>query len=151
MARYHASSDRSVYIPSSMLSATAGRLSSLGRGLLRPDRNGSGRAPRSRRGRSMAPNAAICLISALSYHEFTSLIPSSVHLAVPPRKLSQHQGHQLPSSSVASIRRPSRKRCGTIWRRFHVTSLVSTSCAAKDKPSCFFAPVLIESSPHSRL
>jgi predicted transcriptional regulator of viral defense system len=30
-----------------------------------------------------APDAAICLISALSYHEITTQIPSSVHLAVP--------------------------------------------------------------------
>jgi predicted transcriptional regulator of viral defense system len=30
-----------------------------------------------------APNAAVCLISALSYHEITTQIPSSVHLAVP--------------------------------------------------------------------
>lgn len=29
------------------------------------------------------PNAAICLISALSYHDITTQIPSSVHLAVP--------------------------------------------------------------------
>ena len=30
-----------------------------------------------------APSAAICLISALSYHGITTQIPSSVHLAVP--------------------------------------------------------------------
>ena len=30
-----------------------------------------------------APNAAVCLISALSYHDITTQIPSSVHLAVP--------------------------------------------------------------------
>ena len=30
-----------------------------------------------------APNAAVCLISALSYHGITTQIPSSVHLAVP--------------------------------------------------------------------
>lgn len=30
-----------------------------------------------------APNAAVCLISALSYHEITTQIPSAVHLAVP--------------------------------------------------------------------
>jgi predicted transcriptional regulator of viral defense system len=30
-----------------------------------------------------AANAAVCLISALSYHEITTQIPSSVHLAVP--------------------------------------------------------------------
>ncbi len=30
-----------------------------------------------------APNAAVCLISALSYHEITTQIPSSVHVAVP--------------------------------------------------------------------
>lgn len=30
-----------------------------------------------------APNAAVCLISALSYHNITTQIPSSVHLAVP--------------------------------------------------------------------
>lgn len=30
-----------------------------------------------------APRAAICLISALSYHDITTQVPSSVHLAVP--------------------------------------------------------------------
>jgi predicted transcriptional regulator of viral defense system len=30
-----------------------------------------------------APDAAVCLISALSYHEITTQVPSSVHLAVP--------------------------------------------------------------------
>jgi predicted transcriptional regulator of viral defense system len=30
-----------------------------------------------------APNAAVCLISALSYHDITTQIPSAVHLAVP--------------------------------------------------------------------
>jgi predicted transcriptional regulator of viral defense system len=30
-----------------------------------------------------APNAAVCLISALSYHEITTQIPACVHLAVP--------------------------------------------------------------------
>lgn len=30
-----------------------------------------------------APSAAVCLISALSYHEITTQIPSSVHVAVP--------------------------------------------------------------------
>lgn len=30
-----------------------------------------------------APSAAVCLISALSYHEITTQIPSSIHLAVP--------------------------------------------------------------------
>jgi predicted transcriptional regulator of viral defense system len=30
-----------------------------------------------------APNAVVCLISALSYHGITTQIPSSVHLAVP--------------------------------------------------------------------
>jgi predicted transcriptional regulator of viral defense system len=30
-----------------------------------------------------APTAAVCLISALAYHEITTQIPSSVHLAVP--------------------------------------------------------------------
>jgi predicted transcriptional regulator of viral defense system len=29
------------------------------------------------------PDAAVCLISALSYHEITTQVPSSVHLAVP--------------------------------------------------------------------
>lgn len=29
------------------------------------------------------PNAAVCLISALAYHDITTQIPSSIHLAVP--------------------------------------------------------------------
>jgi predicted transcriptional regulator of viral defense system len=33
-----------------------------------------------------APDAAVCLISALSFHEITTQVPSSVHLAVPRGK-----------------------------------------------------------------
>jgi predicted transcriptional regulator of viral defense system len=40
-----------------------------------------------------APNAAVCFISALSYHNITTQIPSSVHLAVPR---GSYHGIRLP-------------------------------------------------------
>ena len=40
-----------------------------------------------------APDAAVCLISALSYHDITTQIPSFVHLAVPR---GSYHGIRLP-------------------------------------------------------
>src|SRR5882757_10604727 len=61
----------------------SGRVVQLGRGLYRLAEVGEAEHPDLAVVAARAPNAAVCLISALSYHEITTQIPSSVHLAVP--------------------------------------------------------------------
>jgi predicted transcriptional regulator of viral defense system len=61
----------------------SGRIIELGRGLYRLADAGEAEHPDLAVVAARAPNAAICLISALSYHDITTQIPSSVHLAVP--------------------------------------------------------------------
>ncbi|MBL8265359.1 type IV toxin-antitoxin system AbiEi family antitoxin domain-containing protein, partial [Steroidobacter sp.] len=61
----------------------SGQLVELGRGLYRLSEMDEAEHPDLAVVAARAPNAAVCLISALSYHEITTQIPSSVHLAVP--------------------------------------------------------------------
>jgi predicted transcriptional regulator of viral defense system len=61
----------------------SGRIIELGRGLYRLADVGEAEHPDLALVAARAPNAAICLISALSYHGITTQIPSSIHLAVP--------------------------------------------------------------------
>lgn len=61
----------------------SGRIVELGRGLYRLAEVGETEHPDLAVVAARAPNAAISLISALSYHGITTQIPSSVHLAVP--------------------------------------------------------------------
>jgi predicted transcriptional regulator of viral defense system len=61
----------------------SGRIVELGRGLYRLAEAGEAENPDLDVVAVRAPNAAVCLISALSYHDITTQIPSSVHLAVP--------------------------------------------------------------------
>jgi predicted transcriptional regulator of viral defense system len=61
----------------------SGRIIELGRGLYRLADMGEAEHPDLAIVAVSAPNAAVCLISALSYHEITTQIPSAVHLAVP--------------------------------------------------------------------
>src|SRR3984957_20920847 len=61
----------------------SGRVADLGRGLYRLSEVGEAEYPDLAVVAARAPNAAVCLISALSYHNITTQIPSSVHLAVP--------------------------------------------------------------------
>jgi predicted transcriptional regulator of viral defense system len=60
-----------------------GQIVELGRGLYRLAEVGEADHPDLAVIAVHAPNAAVCLISALSYHGITTQIPSSVHLAVP--------------------------------------------------------------------
>src|SRR3954466_6413325 len=60
-----------------------GRVIELGRGLYRLAEAGKAEHPDLALVAARVPDAAICLISALSYHDITTQIPSSVHLAVP--------------------------------------------------------------------
>jgi predicted transcriptional regulator of viral defense system len=61
----------------------SGRVTELGRGLYRLAEIGEAEYPDLVEAAARAPKAAVCLISALSYHGITTQIPSSVHLAVP--------------------------------------------------------------------
>jgi predicted transcriptional regulator of viral defense system len=61
----------------------SGRIIELGRGLYRLADVGEAEHPDLAVVAACVPNAAVCLISALSYHGITTQIPSSVHLAVP--------------------------------------------------------------------
>jgi predicted transcriptional regulator of viral defense system len=61
----------------------SGRVVELGRGFYRVADAGEAEHPDLAVVAACAPNAAVCLISALSYHGVTTQIPSSVHLAVP--------------------------------------------------------------------
>lgn len=60
-----------------------GRILELGRGLYRLANMREAEHPDLAVVAARAPNAAVCLISALSYHGITTQIPSSVNLAVP--------------------------------------------------------------------
>jgi predicted transcriptional regulator of viral defense system len=61
----------------------SGRVVELGRGLYRLAEAGEAEHPDLALVAALAPDAAVCLISALSYHDITTQIPSAVHLAVP--------------------------------------------------------------------
>ena len=61
----------------------SGRIVELGRGLYRLAEASETDHPDLAVVAARAPNAAVCLISALSYHGITTQIPSSIHLAVP--------------------------------------------------------------------
>jgi len=61
----------------------SGRVIELGRGLYRLAGMSEAEHPDLAVIAASAPNAVVCLISALAYHEITTQIPSSVHLAVP--------------------------------------------------------------------
>lgn len=60
-----------------------GRIIELARGLYRLANLREAEHPDLAVVAALAPNAAVCLISALSYHGITTQNPSSVHLAVP--------------------------------------------------------------------
>ncbi len=71
----------------------SGRVVELGRGLYRLAETGEAEHPDLALVGARAPDAAVCLISALSYHDITTQIPSSVHLAVPR---GSYHGIRLP-------------------------------------------------------
>ena len=61
----------------------SGRVVELGRGLYRLADAEEAEHPDLALVAARAPDAAVCLISALAYHDITTQIPSTVHLAVP--------------------------------------------------------------------
>src|SRR5687768_10316509 len=71
----------------------AGQIIELGRGLYRLAEMDEAEHPDLAVVAARASSAAVCLISALSYHGITTQIPSSVHLAVPR---GSYHGIKLP-------------------------------------------------------
>jgi predicted transcriptional regulator of viral defense system len=61
----------------------SGRIVEISRGLYRLAEAEEAEHPDLALVAARAPDAAVCLISALAYHDITTQIPSSVHLAVP--------------------------------------------------------------------
>lgn len=78
----------------------SGRIVELGRGLYRLAEVGETEHPDLAVIAARAPDAAICLISALSYHGITTQIPSSVHLAVP-----RGSYHRIKQSTPVTVYR----------------------------------------------
>lgn len=81
-----------------------GRITGLGRGLYRLAEAGEAEHPGLAVVAARAPNAAVCLISALSYHGITTQIPSSIHIAVP-----RGSYHGIKLSMPATVYRFDRK------------------------------------------
>src|SRR5688572_10141464 len=71
----------------------SGQIAELDRGLYRLAEAGEAEYPDLAIVAARASSAAVCLISALSYHGITTQIPSSVHLAVPR---GSYHGIRLP-------------------------------------------------------
>jgi predicted transcriptional regulator of viral defense system len=86
----------------------SGQIVELGRGLYRLADVSEAEYPDLAVVAARASNAAMCLISALSYHDITTQIPSSVHLAV-PRDSYYRISCRFRSRCIASIRRLSMK------------------------------------------
>ena len=76
-------SSRSACTPTLYMLRDAGRIVELGCGLYRLAEADEAEHPDLALVAARAPDAAVCLIRALSYHDITTPIPSSVHLAVP--------------------------------------------------------------------
>src|SRR5882757_3393222 len=79
----------------------SGRIIELGRGLYRLAEVGEAEHPDLALVAARAPDAAVCLISALSYHDITTQIPSSVHLAVPR---GSYHGISMPIKIYSAAR-----------------------------------------------
>lgn len=73
-----------------------GRLKELSRGLFRVAEAKESRNPDLAVIGARAPDAAVCLISALAFHEVTTQIPSAIHLAVPRGNYHQLKLDPLP-------------------------------------------------------
>jgi len=77
-----------------------GQVIEIGRGLYRMADAEETEHPDLTEVAARAPNAAVCLISALSYHEITTQIPSAVHLAV-----SRGDYHRIKLSMPVTVYR----------------------------------------------
>lgn len=80
----------------------SGRIVELSRGLYRLAEAGEAEHPDLALVAARAPDAAVCLISALSYHDITTQIPSSLRLPGRPAwQLSRH--HTVDSRHGLSL------------------------------------------------
>jgi predicted transcriptional regulator of viral defense system len=111
----------------------SGRIVEIGRGLYRLAEVGEAEYPDLAVVAARAPNAAVCLISALSYHGITTQIPSSVHLAVPR---GSYHGIKLPMPVTVYRFDPKTFREGLETHRIGGTPLKIYS-AARTVVDCF--------------
>jgi predicted transcriptional regulator of viral defense system len=74
----------------------AGRVTLLARGLYKLADEPESSSPDLAVVGARAPNAAVCLVSALAFHGITTQIPSAVHLAVPRGAYSKIKIDPLP-------------------------------------------------------
>jgi Transcriptional regulator, AbiEi antitoxin len=87
----------------------SGRIVELGRGLYRLAETDETEHPDLAMVAARAPNAAVCLISALSYHGITTQLPSSIHIAVP-----RGSYHGIKLSVPVTVYRFDTKRVGCV-------------------------------------
>ena len=73
-----------------------GQLIALTRGLFRLAETGEPQYPDLALVAARAPSAAVCLISALAFHDITTQVPAVVHLAVPRGRYHQLKLKPLP-------------------------------------------------------
>jgi predicted transcriptional regulator of viral defense system len=111
----------------------SGRIVELGRGLYRLAETGEAEHPDLALVAARAPDAAVCLISALAYHDITTQIPSAVHLAVP-----RGSYHGITLSIPVTVYRFDRKTFSNGLEMHSVGGLpVKIYSAARSVVDCF--------------
>lgn len=111
----------------------SGRIVELGRGLYRLTETGEAEHPDLALVAARAPDAAVCLISALAYHDITTQIPSAVHLAVP-----RGSYHGITLSIPVTVYRFDRKTFSNGLEMHSVGGLpVKIYSAARSVVDCF--------------
>jgi predicted transcriptional regulator of viral defense system len=111
----------------------SGRIIELGRGLYRLAEASEADHPDLAVVAARVPSAAVCLISALSHHDITTQIPSSVHLAVPR---GSYHGIRLPMPVTVYRFDPKTFNAGLETHRVRGTPLKIYS-AARTVVDCF--------------
>lgn len=105
----------------------------LGRGVYRLADAGEAEHPDLAIVAARAPDAAVCLISALSYHDITTQIPSSVHLAVP-----RGSYHGMTLSIPVTVYRFDSKTFNEGLETHRVDGMpLKIYCAARSVVDCF--------------
>jgi predicted transcriptional regulator of viral defense system len=111
----------------------SGRIVELGRGLYRLADVGEAEHPDLAVVAARVPQAAVCLISALSYHDITTQIPSSVHLAVP-----RGSYHSIKLSMPVTVYRFDPKTFNEGLETHHVGGMpIKIYSAARTVVDCF--------------
>ncbi len=105
----------------------------LGRGIYRLAKLGEAAHPDLAVVAAAAPNAVVCLISALDYHRITTQIPATVHLAVP-----RGQYHGITLSVPTTVYRFDERTFKAGLELQHIDSLpLQIYSAARTVADCF--------------